>query len=169
MTSARTPNGATDRVITGLRRQIAALEAAVDALAAASSSIGAGDVTFAMLDTDVYEDVSVGAGSAAKLAQLDGDGYLHPTLIETGDTITQAYATATTTHAARTATGLTDTTGGTAGGGIAAIVGTGDDTGINNGFASILAELAEMRTDYNNSAQVLNQLVDTGQVGKKPG
>jgi hypothetical protein len=41
---------------------------------------------------------------------------------------------------------LTDSTGGTAGTTIAAISGTGDDAGINNALASLIAQLEKIRT-----------------------
>lgn len=42
---------------------------------------------------------------------------------------------------------LTDSTGGTAGSTISAVGGTGDDTNINNGLASLTAQVNLIRTN----------------------
>lgn len=77
-----------------------------------------------------------------------------------GSGITQTYATATSTHSARTYSTLTDSTGGTADTTVAAVSGSGDDATINNNFADILAQLANLAADQQNTAQVLNQVID---------
>jgi hypothetical protein len=75
-------------------------------------------------------------------------------------TITQTYSTTTGTHAARTASTLTDSTGGTADTTVAAISGSGADADINNNFADIIAQVNNLKSDSENTAQVLNNLID---------
>ena len=114
-------------------------------------------------------DSSAGAGDAGKPIKLDSGGHLDPSFVETGATIIQTYSTTATNHANRQAAGRTDSTGGSPGGGLGPISGTGADTDLNNNFASILEELDDMRADMENTAQVLNQVIDLLQVLQKPG
>lgn len=90
------------------------------------------------------------AGTVALISDITG----------LGSGITQTYSTATSTHSARTYSTLTDSTGGTADTTVAAVSGSGDDATINNNFADILAQLANLAADQQNTAQVLNQVID---------
>ena len=131
------------------------------------TTAGTGDVEA----LDLVEQ-STGVSDAGKLMKLDTGGYIHPSLIETGSSITQTYSTTTTTHAAREATSMSDGTGGTAGAGMGQIFDTSasdQSSQLNDNFATIAEMHNELRNDQLNTAQLLNQLIDDLQVGKKPG
>lgn len=74
--------------------------------------------------------------------------------------ITQTYSSKSTTHAARTYSTLTDSSGGTTDGTVAAVSGSGDDANINNNFAEVVSQLSNLASDQQNTAQVLNELLD---------
>lgn len=73
---------------------------------------------------------------------------------------TQTFATASRTHTARTADAITDNTGGTASTTIPATPIVYDQTYLANALASLTKELNDLRTDQQNTASVVNQVVD---------
>lgn len=93
---------------------------------------------------------------------------------------TQTYATKTQTHAARTASSLTDSTGGTSDTTVAAVPNPSDSPAtadilrddlvanvwptLQNNFADLVAMLNKVRTDAENTAQVLNSTIDDLQI-----
>jgi hypothetical protein len=81
----------------------------------------------------------------------------------TPSTFVQTYATADLTHSARTAAGLTDSSGGTPGATLAAITGggAGCENATKNAIASLNAEIDKLRADHTDSAQLLNALIDS--------
>lgn len=98
------------------------------------------------------------AGTVALISDITGLG--------TG--ITQTYATATSTHAARTASTLTDNSGGTANTTIASITnaanaGSADVGPTADAIADLAAQINNLITDQQNTAQVLNQIIDNMQ------
>jgi hypothetical protein len=74
---------------------------------------------------------------------------------------TQTYATASHTHTARTASTLTDNTGGTADTTLQSIGVVYSQTEVRNNFADLAAQVNNLKTDSENTAQVLNALLDT--------
>lgn len=76
---------------------------------------------------------------------------------------TQTFATATKTHAARTAVALTDNSGGVASDTIGDTPATYDETYIANTIASLVDEINKLRADQENTAQVVNALIDDHQ------
>jgi len=79
--------------------------------------------------------------------------------------ITQTYSTADATHAARTAAGLTDNSGGTATTTLADVTeannaGSADRVPTEDAIASLAAEIARLTADQVDTAQVLNSVVD---------
>ena len=89
-------------------------------------------------------------------------------LMKPGTTITQTYTTTSASHDARTAAALSDSTGGTGGGGLGPISGTSQDANINDNFASCLEQINKLIVDQANTAQLLNQIIDDLQAWKKP-
>lgn len=81
---------------------------------------------------------------------------------------TQTFATATRTHAARTATTLTDNSGGTANTTVQALadgtVYANDVAAIRNNFADLAAAVNALIADLANTAQVVNSSIDDDQI-----
>jgi hypothetical protein len=80
-------------------------------------------------------------------------------------TITQTFATASATHAARTAVTLTDNSGGTANTTIAAITnaanaGSADVGPTADAIADLAAQVNNLQTDQVNTASVVNDVID---------
>lgn len=73
---------------------------------------------------------------------------------------TQTFSTTTRTHTARTADIITDSTGGTATTTIGATPIIYDQTYFADALASLTKELNDLRADQQNTASVLNQVVD---------
>jgi len=73
---------------------------------------------------------------------------------------TQTYSATSLTHQSRSASSLTDSTGGTSDGTVSAVSGTGDDGTINDNFKELTEQLNNLITDQRNTAQVLNELID---------
>lgn len=73
---------------------------------------------------------------------------------------TQTYSTTTRTHDARTHDTITDSTGGSASTTIGATPVIYDQTYFANALASIIKELNDAKVDAENTAAVLNQLID---------
>lgn len=106
-------------------------------------------------DTAERKGIRVEANGSAPMI-----GFLGAAAIARPAAYTQTYATATRTHAARTAASLTDNTGGTANTTVAAVSGSGDDATINDNFADLAVMINNLIADNQNTAQVVNQLLD---------
>jgi len=91
-------------------------------------------------------------------------GFFGATAVAQTAAYTQTFATASRTHAALTSAVLTDSTGGAANTTLVAIVGTGDDANINNNFADLIAQVNALRVDITNPKEVLNSVIDDGQI-----
>lgn len=79
---------------------------------------------------------------------------------------TQTYSTATRTHSNPTATALTDSSGGTADGTVAAAGASYNGTtqsNINNNFAEFATRINQLITDLANTKQLLNSVIDDQQ------
>ena len=132
-----------------------------------------GELVFQLGDAAGAKKLSVTTSGGSEVFKVMSDGQMTAVKVytTTGQAMTQTYATASATHAARTATGLTDNTSGTA---TTELVQIGNTADVNYGgelnanFASLLDELALMRADYNNTAQVLNKVIDEIQAGLLP-
>lgn len=112
-------------------------------------------------------DIATGTvtGSIIAKTNLQKLGFYGATPIVQPATITQTYSTTSSTHAARTAATLTDNSGGTADTTIAAITnaanaGSADVGPTANAIADLAAQVNNLKTDGDNTAQVVNDLID---------
>lgn len=114
--------------------------------------------------TDVDVALSATTGTKIGTATTQKLGFYNATPIVQPSAITQTFATADATHAARTATTLTDSTAGTANTTLQALAdGTtyaNDVAAIRNNFADLAASNNAIIVDLADTAQLLNSLVD---------
>lgn len=105
---------------------------------------------------------TIGQTTGTKFGTSTNDkiGFFDATPIIQPTAITQTYSTTSATHAARTAATLTDSSGGTANTTVAAVSGSGADATINDNFADITAQINNLITDQQNTAQVVNLFLD---------
>jgi len=89
-------------------------------------------------------------------------GFFNITPVARAGAFTQTYSTATHTHSAFTAATLTDSSGGTASGTLAAITGGGSacENATKDAVASLASQVNKLIVDLANAKQVLNGVID---------
>lgn len=114
-------------------------------------------------------NIAVGTSTGTKIATATGQklGFWNATPVVQPSAYTQTFSTADRTHAARTATTLTDNTAGTANTTLQALSdGTtyaNDVAAIRNNFADLAAAVNALIADLADTAGVVNALVDDHQ------
>jgi len=122
------------------------------------------------------DSVTIAAGTTTGLKVATGTaqklGFWNATPVVQPSAYTQTYSTANKTHANRTAAALTDSSGGTAGGTLAAITGGGGtscEDATKNAVASLGDQVNKLIADQADTAQIVNSIIDdlqaTGIVG----
>lgn len=104
----------------------------------------------------------VGSTNGTKIgtATTQKIGFYNATPIVRPSAYTQTYSTADKTHAARTASALTDSTGGTADTTLQSIGAVYSQTEVRNNFADVAAQINNLRTDLLDTASLVNALLD---------
>lgn len=112
---------------------------------------------FNVYDTAAREGLRIEASGTAPMI-----GFLGTAAQALPTAYTQTYATATRTHSNPTAAVLTDNSGGSASGTLAAITGGGAncENATKDAIASLAAQIAALITDQANVKQVVNQILD---------
>ena len=109
--------------------------------------------------------VSAVGGVNRIVTDATGIGFFNAATVAQRAAYTQTYSTATRTHANPTAAALTDNSGGSASGTLAAITGggAGCENATKNAIASLAAQIAALIIDHANTKGMVNSLVDDSQ------
>jgi hypothetical protein len=109
-------------------------------------------------------DIGINATTGTKIGQSTSKiGAYGTTPVVRPAAYTQTYATATRTHAARTAAALTHAVG-TADGTVDDVGGAFNQTTLNNNFKELTDQIGKLVTDLANTASVVNQMLDDDQL-----
>ncbi|MBI4331994.1 MAG: hypothetical protein HY673_12000 [Chloroflexi bacterium] len=142
-------------------------------LTISADGTGADDITLGgtvQVDDNITiadaKNIIVNATTGTKIgtATTQKLGFFNATPADQPSAYTQTYATGDKTHANPTAVALTDNSGGTASGTIAAIAAAGtyadDDDAIKNGIADLASQVNKLIDDLADTKQLVNSVID---------